>query len=238
MERIYGVGCYIYGVCQAWSSVNPVTLVWSWRKHLPDLEEDDLQGFPNREISMSKILDTVCIVNIDTLKSICFAYFHSIMKYGIIFGGNSFNSKRIFTLQKKIIRIMDGAKPVNLCSSVFKKVGIVPLPCEYIFSLLNFFVNNLKLFRTNSTTHSVNTRNKNHRHRPVPNLSCFQKGAYYAGIKIFNSLPPSLKTISERNEKFKVALKRYLNTPFILLMNSYSIKRTHNPFRGYCAYIV
>jgi hypothetical protein len=133
------------------------------------------------------------------------------MKYGIIWG-NSSNSKRIFTLQKKIIRIMAGAKPRNLCRSLFKKLGILPLPCGYIFSLMNSIVNNLELFQTNSAIHSVNTRNKNHLHRPVANFSCFQKGAYYADIKIFNSLPPSLKTISDKKEKFKVALKRYLNT--------------------------
>jgi hypothetical protein len=43
-------------------------LVQSWRK-LTDLEEDNLQGFPNKEISKSKILDTVyavrCSENID-----------------------------------------------------------------------------------------------------------------------------------------------------------------------------
>jgi hypothetical protein len=62
------------------------------------------------------------IVKIDTLKSIYFAYFHSIMKYGIIFGGNSSNSRKIFTLQKKIIRIMAGARPRNSSRSLFKKL--------------------------------------------------------------------------------------------------------------------
>jgi hypothetical protein len=50
----------IYSVSRAWSSVNPVVLVGSCRKLLPDLEEDDLQGFPNKEISKSKIIDMVC----------------------------------------------------------------------------------------------------------------------------------------------------------------------------------
>jgi hypothetical protein len=40
----------------------------------------------------------------------------------------------------------------------------------------------------------------------------FQKGAQNAGIKTFNSLPPRLKTISDKKETFKVALKGYLNT--------------------------
>jgi hypothetical protein len=65
----------IYSVCQAWSSVNPVPLVRSRRKLLPDLEGDDLQGFSNKEISKSEILDMVCAIrsseNIDedTLKN-------------------------------------------------------------------------------------------------------------------------------------------------------------------------
>jgi hypothetical protein len=43
------------------------------------------------------------ISNITTLiKSIYFVYFHSILKYVIILWGNSCNSWKIFTLQKKI----------------------------------------------------------------------------------------------------------------------------------------
>jgi hypothetical protein len=56
-------------------------------------------------------------------------------------------------------------------------------------------------------------------------LSCFQKGAYYAGIKIFNLLPPCLKIILDKKEKFKVVLKGHVYTSFILLMNSYSLKK-------------
>jgi hypothetical protein len=49
--------------------------------------------------------------NINTLKSVYYAYFHSVIKYGIIFWGNSSNSGKIFTLKKKIIRIMAGIQP-------------------------------------------------------------------------------------------------------------------------------
>jgi hypothetical protein len=47
----------------------------------------------------------VHISNINTLKSIYYAYFHSTIKYGTIFWGNSSNSGKIFTLQKKTVRI-------------------------------------------------------------------------------------------------------------------------------------
>jgi hypothetical protein len=51
----------IYGVSEAWSPVDLITLVWLWRKLLPDLRGDDLQGFPNKEIRKSEILDMVCV---------------------------------------------------------------------------------------------------------------------------------------------------------------------------------
>jgi hypothetical protein len=41
------------------------------------------------------------INNINAIKSIYYAYFHTILKYGIIFRGNRSNSGKIFTLQKK-----------------------------------------------------------------------------------------------------------------------------------------
>jgi hypothetical protein len=69
-----GVGCY-NGVSRAWSSMNPVTLVQSWRKLLPYLEEDDLQGFRDEETRKSEILDMVCAMrsfentNKETLKN-------------------------------------------------------------------------------------------------------------------------------------------------------------------------
>jgi hypothetical protein len=66
----------------------------------------------------------------------------------------------------------------------FMSLEILPLPCKYLFKIVNFFVNNEKHFQMNSAIHSVNTRNKDHIHRPTANFSCFQKSAYCAGIKI------------------------------------------------------
>lgn len=37
-------------------------LVWSQRKLLSGLEEDNIQGFPNNDISKSEILDMVCAI--------------------------------------------------------------------------------------------------------------------------------------------------------------------------------
>jgi IS1 family transposase len=133
------------------------------------------------------------------------------LQYGIIFWGNLANSRKIFTLQKKIIRIMVGAHPRTSCRSLFKKLEISPVPCQYIFSLMNFLVDNQENFQTNSSIHSINTRNKHHLHRPIANLSCFQKSTFDSSIRIINSLPSNIQNLKNEKEQFKPALRRYLN---------------------------
>jgi hypothetical protein len=133
------------------------------------------------------------------------------MKYGIIFWGKSSNSKMIFTFQKRTVRIIAGVKPRTSCRNILMRSEILLLPCEYIFTLMNFVVNKQKLFQTNSAIYSVNTRNKDHLHTPTANLSCVQKSAYYPCIKIFNSLPWNLRSLMNKRAQFTVSLKRYLN---------------------------
>jgi hypothetical protein len=77
-----------------------------------------------------------------------------------------------------------------------------------------------------SAVHSVNTRNKHHLHRPIANLTCFQKSTYYSGIKIFNNLPSSLKHLMNEKAKFKVALKRYLNTHSFYSVDEFLVSKT------------
>jgi hypothetical protein len=70
------------------------------------------------------------VSNTDTLKSVYFVYFHSVMKYRIFFwGGNSSNSRKIFTFQNKIVRLLAGVKPRNSCRSLFKRSEILALSC-------------------------------------------------------------------------------------------------------------
>lgn len=140
----------------------------NWKNHIDQL-------IPKLSRACYTVRSVVHISNFTTLKSIHFTYFHSIIKHGIIFWGNLFNSGKIFTLQKKIVTIMVGAKPRTSCRSLFKKLEILPVSCQYITSLMNFTGNNQENLKTNSCVHSINTRIKHHLHRPTANLSCFQK---------------------------------------------------------------
>jgi hypothetical protein len=61
------------------------------------------------------------------------------VSYGIILWGNSSYSRKIFTLQKKIIRIMMGAHPRTSCRKLFKKLEILAVPSQYTYILIDEF---------------------------------------------------------------------------------------------------
>jgi hypothetical protein len=70
---------------------------------------------------------------------------------------------------------------------------------------------------------------------PAANLTVYQKGIYYQGIKIYNHLPKSVKDLSDDKNKFKFPLKRYLlhnsfyslkdyfDTQLVLILHSISL---------------
>jgi hypothetical protein len=88
-------------------------------------------------------LSTVCfqlrklsnIVNIKSLKAVYYAYYYSVVKYGIIFWGNTTDSHKVFVIQKRLIRIMMGVGPTHSCRDLFKKPGYIINPmCISVFS--------------------------------------------------------------------------------------------------------
>jgi hypothetical protein len=51
------------------------------------------------------------------------------------------------------------ATPRNSRRNLFKRLEIVPIPCEYVFSLTNFTVNIQEHFQTNPAVCNVSTMN-------------------------------------------------------------------------------
>ena len=95
--------------------------------------------------------------------------------------------------------------------SVKKKIEILLVPWQCMFSLMTFTVSNEEYFQTNSSVRNINTRNKHYCHRPNANLSCFQK-VHSVLASEFSSLSHSVTVLQNEKTKFKVALKIYLNT--------------------------
>jgi hypothetical protein len=153
------------------------------------------------------------VLGTDAIKTAYCSYFLSLIKYGIICGGNSTNVTKEFLQQKRMRRI---TMEVSIRCSCREEVEILPVPCEYIFSVMAFTVKNLDNFQTNSVVHRMYTRAKHQLHRHTVKFSHIQKGLFYSSIKKFNSLrppppPPPPFPLSPTNPKHKIQTK--INSP-------------------------
>jgi hypothetical protein len=104
----------------------------------------------------------------DILLMSYFGYFHSIMSYGIIFWGNSSYANKIFTLQKKVIRIIAGVRNRDSCRKSFKNLKILTLIPQYIFSFLIFILDNRDDYICNYDIHKRYTRQGTNLHHSTP----------------------------------------------------------------------
>jgi hypothetical protein len=127
-----------------------------------------------------------------------------------MFWGNSPNSRTIFITQKRILRSIVGAKPSDSCREIFKKLGILTLYSQYIYSTLIFVVKYKDKFIINTEVHEINTRHKLDLHVPSVRLTKIQKGLYYSGTILYNSLPCNIKKVVYDVDRFKHKLKDFL----------------------------
>jgi hypothetical protein len=74
---------------------------------------------------------------------------------------------------------------------------------------------NIEKFQTNSDIHDISTKYRYNLHVPNTNLHKYQKGIYSTGIKLFNDLPHTIKSL---NHDIK-SLSQYL------LSHSYSVEK-------------
>jgi hypothetical protein len=101
---------------------------------------------------------------------------------------------------------MTGTKRKASCRELFKKFNILSLSSEFLLSLLSFVVDNIETFQTNSDIHNISTRYRYNLYVPNTNLSKYQKGVYYSGIKLFSNLPCTIKSMNHDIKKIKPAL--------------------------------
>jgi hypothetical protein len=149
-------------------------------------------------------------MSIDLMKTIYYSYVHSILAYGIIFWGNSHFNNSIFKIKKRIIRVITGAGRYDSCWELFRKLEILPLQSQYIFSLPVFVIKNKSYFTANSDIQDINTRFNQDLHMPASNLILVQKGVLYSGSKIYNQLPLNIKSLYKNIKHFKPSLRTYL----------------------------
>ena len=76
-----------------------------------------------------------------------------------------------FRMDVCLLSITSDVGTKNSCRSLFKKLDIVPVSCQYMLSLMMFVVDNQNFFQTNSSVHELNARNKDQLYFPITILS-------------------------------------------------------------------
>ena len=118
-------------------------------------------------------------------------------------------TNNIFGIQKRIIRIITNKSRRDSCRQVYKQLQILTLPGQYVYSLLMFVNKFSELFLSNSNIHDRNTRYNLNLHHPSTNLKLVPR-VLYLGIKFFNHLPISIKSLFKDPRHFKIKLRSFL----------------------------
>jgi hypothetical protein len=84
-----------------------------------------------------------------------------------------------------------------------------------------FVVNSIDLYRTTSQIRGLNTRLNLDLYHPQTNLTLYQRGPYYFGIKIFNNLPLNIKELAHDTKQFSKALNAFLHSKSFYTLHEY-----------------
>jgi hypothetical protein len=94
----------------------------------------------------------------DSLKTVYFAHFKSLLQSEIIFRSSTANLHKALIKQNRKIRITLGLRQRAFCGEKFKKLKIVTLPMLYILERVTFVVTNPDKYQTNISNHSRDVR--------------------------------------------------------------------------------
>lgn len=70
------------------------------------------------------------------LLTVYYAMINSHFNYGILLWGNHSLTSKLLVLQKRAVRLIDGASVKSHCKPLFVKYGVMTLPSLYIFNCL------------------------------------------------------------------------------------------------------
>ena len=145
---------------------------------------------------------------------ICFAYFQSRLRYGIMFWGGDGKSVKIFQLQKKVIWLITGVHVRESCRHIFRKFQILTLASLYILEVLCFVKKYQENLKQNYAIHGHNTRNK----FDLPTRYCstvlYHISLTNMGIQLFSKLPMQIKQLDNHKGFMKEMKTFHLNNSF------------------------
>ena len=168
-----------------------------WSTHL-----DELSGKLSSATFAIKKIKMLC--GFEAAKSVYFAYFHSLLSYGLMFWGMAANSVRIFRLQKRAIRNLFTISSLTSCRPYFIESGIMTMYAAYVYQGVMYARKNISTTLKNSDVHSHNTRNKQDLRPYKVRLSKVRNSFLYQSNLFYNKIPLCVRGLGDVHFKKKV----------------------------------
>jgi hypothetical protein len=165
--------------------------------------------------------------NISTQKAALQAYhafFQSHVLYGLAIWGSCTEVHRLFILQKRCVRILNGIKSNHeSCRPSFKKLGLPTLSAMYIIELCKLVRRHVSKFpaKNNFNSDRLNAMFAHDIRAPPATTAIYQRSTIYVAVKVFNTLPVEIKSLN--HTKFFTALKK-----FVIELCPYSLSEYYN----------
>jgi len=175
----------------------------NWKAHC-----DNLVKKLNSSVFLLRSLASQVSMNV--LLTAYYACFQSHIAYALLIWGHSPAAKKVFAVQRRVVRIMDNLSYREDCKGSFLSLKIHTLVSLYILSCVTYAHNNLDKFNKIKEGHSHYTRaseslavkyNRTYVQRNVTN---------YWAVKLYNAIPDRYKVLAKQS--FKSFMNTYLLT--------------------------
>lgn len=176
-----------------------------WSDHLNDLSKKLCSAI----FAIRKIRN---LCGLEAAKSVYFAYFHSLITYGLLFWGMAPNSTRIFLLQKRAVRSLYRISPRSSCKPLFVESGIMTLFSSYIYQNIMYARRHIEEVPVNSDFHHHDTRKKSNLHINRQRLSKVRYSFIHQNLCYYNKIPEQIKSLGEDQFK-KIIINNLVRNP-------------------------
>lgn len=143
------------------------------------------------------------------LRTAYFSLIESHISYALLGWGHSPHAKRIFALQRKVLRVLAGLGYRSDTRCAFVELGILTVPSLYIFMCL-VLAKTAGEHAYHGDTHHYETRQRGLICLDYYRLNSSRYSGNYYSKKFFNKLPNNTKFLTTTS--FKLMLKRWLLT--------------------------
>jgi hypothetical protein len=160
----------------------------NWQSHI-----DELCKKLSRVIFLLRRLKSS--LSEDYLVTVYYGLFHSHLNYGILLWGHAPGCEAVLKLQKSALRVITSSARLEHCRPIFRRLGILTVTGQYIFSSIVHVKQNFQELRTRGEVHEHNTRIRGNIDIPRYRLSGTQSRFPALAWKLYNRIPSATRNL-------------------------------------------